>query len=377
MRLQLVVAAGVGALALLAAAPARADGTLAVRGVYYKERATRVMQPMLDGAFEAGERGLVTGHVLVDAITSASQSSGAVNTEPFTEKRYEGGIGYTHEGDGWKAGGDTKYSSEPDYKSFYLGARGELELAQKNATVGLGGGLGRDTISGGPASGLAQLMLQCKRGAAETPQCDLQTYSLFASASHILSRTAVVGVSADFVAMRGYMSNPYRSAIVGTGTSVGTVRERHPTDRNRTAVAASARYHVRATETTLVGLYRFYRDNWKLRAHTPELRAIQAVGDGIDATVRYRFHRQTKKAFFYEERYDMADEGDFLSDDVKLSKFTSHTLEAKVGLLGEVFELPDRWAGARFEAILQYVVQNNRFGNAVVAHAALTIPFTY
>ena len=83
MRLQLAVAVAAGALALLAAAPARADGTLAVRGVYYKERATRVMQPMLDGAFEAGERGLVTGHLLVDAITSASQSSGAVNTEPL------------------------------------------------------------------------------------------------------------------------------------------------------------------------------------------------------------------------------------------------------------------------------------------------------
>jgi hypothetical protein len=377
MRLQLAIAVGSALALALAAAPTHADGTLAVRGVYYKERATRVMQPMLDGAFEAGERGLVTGHLLVDAITSASQSSGAVNTEPFTEKRHEGGIGYTHQGDGWKVGGDTKYSSEPDYTSFYLGARGELELAQKNATVGVGGGLGRDTISGGPASGLAQLMLQCKLGAPETPECDLQTYALYVSASHVLSRTAVVGVSADFVAMRGYMSNPYRSAIVGTGTSVGTLRERHPTDRNRTAIAASARYHVRATDTTLVGSYRFYRDNWELRAHTPELRAIQEVGDGIDATLRYRLHRQTKKAFFYEERYEMADEDDFLSDDVKLSKFTSHTIEAKLGLLGEVFELPDRWASARFETILQYVVQNNRFGNAVVAHAALTIPYTY
>ena len=93
MRLQLAV---VAAIAAGAAAAARADGTLALRGVYYKERATRVMQPMLDAAVEAGERGLVTGHLLVDAITSASQSSGAVNTEPFTENRYEAGIGYAY-----------------------------------------------------------------------------------------------------------------------------------------------------------------------------------------------------------------------------------------------------------------------------------------
>jgi len=373
MRLQLALAL---ALALGAAAgTARADGTISMRGVYYKERATRVMQPMLDGMFEVGARGLVTGHFLVDAITSASSSSGAVNTEPFTENRYEAGAGYAHQLAGWKVGGEAKYSSEPDYQSLYLGGRGELELAQKNTVLGLGGGLGRDTISGGPASGLAQLMLQCEQDAPETPECNLKTYSLYASASQIVSRTAVVGVSADFSALRGYMSNPYRSAIVGSGTSVGTLRERHPTERNRTALAVFARYHVRQTATTLVGTYRFYRDDWKIRAHTPELRAVQQIGSGIDAAVRYRFHDQTKKAYFYEDRYVM--EQDFLSDDVKLSKFTSHTVEAKLGLLGEVFRLEGRWAGARLEAILQYIVQNNRFGNAVVAHAALTIPFIY
>src|SRR5205814_1980996 len=129
----------------------------------------RVMQPMLDGAFEAGERGLVTAHLLVDAITSASQSSGAVNAAPFNEQRYEGGAGYAHQLDGWKLGGEAKYSSESDYKSLFVGARSEIELAQKNTLLGLGGGLGQDTISGGPASGLAQLMLQCSQSAPETP----------------------------------------------------------------------------------------------------------------------------------------------------------------------------------------------------------------
>src|SRR5262245_16508749 len=111
MRLQLVMTAVVVAILAATALDARADGSLAMRGVYYKERATRVMQPMLDGTFEAGTSGLVTGHVLVDAITSASQSSGALNTEPFTENRYEGGVGYVHQLDTMKLGSDFKYSS--------------------------------------------------------------------------------------------------------------------------------------------------------------------------------------------------------------------------------------------------------------------------
>jgi hypothetical protein len=101
MRLQLVAAASL----VLVAAPARADGTLAVRGVYYKERATRVVQPMLDAMFDAGVHGVVTGHFLVDAITSASASSGADNAKPFTERRYEGGGGYSHEIDWLTVGG--------------------------------------------------------------------------------------------------------------------------------------------------------------------------------------------------------------------------------------------------------------------------------
>jgi len=89
MRLQLALAV-LAVLTLGAATPARGDGTLTMRGVYYKERATRVMQPMLDAMFDAGAHGIATGHFLVDAITSASASSGAADAAAFTEQRYEG-----------------------------------------------------------------------------------------------------------------------------------------------------------------------------------------------------------------------------------------------------------------------------------------------
>ena len=60
-----------------------------------------------------------------------------------------------------------------------------------------------------------------------------------------------------------------------------------------------------------------------------------------------------------------------------MSPYDGHLMEAKLGILGETFGLEGRWAGARFEGILEYIVQHNRFGNAVVAHAALTLPFEY
>ena len=377
MRLQLALA-----LVTATSAVVSADGTISARGVYYKEKATRVVQPMLDGMFEVGARGLVNAHFLVDAITSASQSAGAANATAFTENRVEGGAGYTHLVDdildGARIGGSLRYSTESDYKSFTVTARGEVDLAEKNTTLGLGGGYGRDTISGGAEGGLGQLMLQCEPGLAEQPECLLETYSVFASATQLVSKYALVGLTYDVTAMRGYQSNPYRSAIVG----MNTARETHPTSRDRHAIAVVGRYYFDATETAVIAKYRYYRDNWLERgavgagAHTPELRIIQQVGDTMDAALRYRFHTQLA-AFFYRDRYAVTPMNGFISDDVKLSAFRTHTVEAKLGMLGETFGLSGRWSAVRFEGILSYIAQDNRFGNAFVAHAAVTMPIEY
>ena len=72
MRLQLSLT-----VILLAASTAHADGVVEARTVYYKETATRVVQPMLDGMFDAGARGIVDAHLLVDAVSSASPGAGA------------------------------------------------------------------------------------------------------------------------------------------------------------------------------------------------------------------------------------------------------------------------------------------------------------
>jgi hypothetical protein len=140
----------------------------------------------------------------------------------------------------------------------------------------------------------------------------------------------------------------------------------------------SARYYVAPIATTLIGAYRYYRDTWQVHAHTPELRLVYDASTAVDLGFRYRYYSQDG-AYFYRDRYpaDDAAMAGYVSDDVKLSSFTGQAFEAKLGVLGEAFHATGRWAGARFEAILEYSIQNNRFGNAVIAHAALTIPFEY
>src|SRR5262249_14122874 len=156
-------------------------------------------------------------------------------------------------------------------------------------------------------------------------ECPLNTYALFTSASHLLSPKALVGISYDLAHQSGFTSNAYRSAI----TATGFVPERHPNERTRHAIAASARYYVPQSKTAFIGAYRYYWDNWDIHAHTPEVRVIQEVGRTAEASVRYRYYTQDA-AFFWAKRYGDPSMLEFITDDPKMSPFTGQLFEAKL-----------------------------------------------
>ena len=385
MRLQLALAGTLLALVAPLRRLAHADGSISQRDVYYKEKATRVIQPMLDAIFDAGARGLVSAHFLVDAITSASPGSGAANGTPFDERRYEFGGGYTHELDGprgsWvdkiRIGGDAKYSTESDYTSLYGGLRAEADVAQKNATIGAGVGYSADNADNAGAQGPMggpPLVCDSNKPTVTAASCDVDTFSFNASASQIISKNAVVAVTYDLLRTTGFQSNAYRTVV----TESGLLPESHPDERTRQAFAGSARIYVPASRTTFIPAYRYYTDNWAIHAHTPELRIVQEVGDHADATIRFRYYRQSA-AYFFQQRYGVVDPTmvHFITDDPKMSAYDGELMEAKLGIYGAEFGLSGNWAAARFEGILTYVVQNNRFGNAGVAQFAVTYPFDY
>ena len=355
-----------GALAALvvvaSAAPARGDGELTARGMYYKEKATRVIQPMLDATFEAGERGSGDAHFLVDAITSASAATGASGVA-FTERRYEAGLGYLRQLDRLRLGGRLRYSTEPDYQSMYGALRGELELFDKNLTLSLTLGAGNDTITNAGAPPMAQRI-----------EGKLTTLLGSVAASQLVSEHGVVGLSYDLIRLDGYQHNPYRVVIAG-GTIAG---ERHPDARTRHAVAASIKWFFPSATTTVIGQYRFYADTWDLHAHTPEVRVVKDVGEWITMGLRYRYHRQDA-AEFYRETYPSADPmvAPFISDDIKLSAFDGHLIGGRFEIAGGAISTVASLELARLELVTEYVVQHNRFGNALVSYVSLVLPFEY
>lgn len=357
-------AAMLATLALAATAtPARADGEVAVRGAYFKERATRVEQPMIDARFDAGDDAELDTHVLVDAITSASVSSGAA-ANPFTEHRWEFGGGYSRQLGNLRLGGVARYSTESDYRSVFGGVNGQLELADKNTTVGLAINGGHDNIDNAGLQG----------GLAPRIEGTLQTVMASASFSQILTPDLLIGVTYDFARLSGFQQNPYRTVVAGGVAE----RERHPTLRKRHAFFANAKGYLPATRSTLIAGYRFYFDDWGIKAHTPEVRLMQLLPREVALALRYRYYWQSK-ADFYKAVYDTNDPAiePYLSDDVKLSHFTGQTYGAQLDVpLSAIGFTGDR-GDIRATALFEYVIQNNRFGNGVIAQMALTVPFRY
>ena len=115
-------------------------------------------------------------------------------------------------------------------------------------------------------------------------------------------------------------------------------------------------------------------DDWGILAHTPEARVIQDVGDTVTFGLSYRYHRQ-RAADFWRATYTAVDA--YVSDDPKLARLTTHDLAAKLVVTGATLGLEGRWEALRGEAMIEYYVQSAAFGNAIIAHAALTIPFEY
>lgn len=342
---------------------AHADGELSMRGFYYKESATRVVQPMVDAELDAGENGTVEAHMLVDAITSASVASGAAATA-FTERRYEVGGSYIHELDVITVTGFARYSTEPDYKSVFGGVSGVLSLARDNATVGLALARGSDDITNDGA----------QTGMGDPIEGSLSTSMGSVSFSQVLSPQVIAAATYDLVYLDGFQENAYRTVVAG-----GVIGpERVPDTRLRHAMYGSVRAHVPTSSTTIIAGYRFYIDDWGIKAHTPEVRVVQEVGDDIVVHGRFRYYRQTA-ADFFKTIYDSNDPDvePFLTDDIKLSGFTGRTVGVKVDTSLGALGIRGDLARVRADVVLEHVTQNNRFGNAIVGMFGVTVPFEY
>ncbi len=381
MRLQLRRAAlGLAAaLSLTFSIPARGD-QVTVRGAYYREPSTRVIQPVVEVQKDLPDGFDIDAHYLVDAITSASAAAGTTVDSIFTEIRNEVGLAAGKTWDRTRATLAYRYSAESDYWSHGLGGSLSQRFWQDTATVALSLGVSLDTMS---ARG--------RTPACATPpstSCPLDSYFGGLGYTQVLSPVSIMQLSAETAYLRGFQGNLYR-LVPSLGYEVP------PNRRLRNAVAIRfAAYHP-ASSTGFQFHYRFYwdfypgnaetaDDPWLIRAHTFEVRLYHKLSRNLEARLLFREHLQNHADFWCDTNANPAcyQSGtvspSYYSTDPKLGGL--HTEYPEVKLLWDAERLRGvrfwGWfAAGTFEIGYGYYMQSDAFGNAHVLQAGYTMPY--
>lgn len=251
-------------------------------------------------------------HNHADMVTSASALS--TGGGEITDLRVEGALGARYDtaigGRPVRTGARVRVSTEPDYDSVSGVVRSEIELFDRNLTVALLGGFGRDTIS--PA--------EPPPGQRSKWPASHDRISAGVAVSQLLSPTLVLGAGISGAWQSGMLASPYRRALVRTSLFPEVV----PDARRRltgfaslsVALPGDLALHVRQ------GLY---ADDWGLVAWIPEAALALDVSERALVDVHYRMYRQTE-AWFYKATYPAPSA--LMSGDARLGPLREHAAGA-------------------------------------------------
>lgn len=351
---------------LLVATAARAEDRATVRGAYYRENSTKVVQPMVEVSKDLAHGFDVSVNGLVDAITSPSILTGVMGDNIYTEHRKEAGVSVGKTFDRTRVGLAYRQSREPDYISHAVGLTATQGIWENSGTLGLALAYSRDTIG---------------------PFLDKRLQVGFAAVSYEQAWSPVLNtqVGYELSYLNGFVCNVYDADPRGRAVC--------PKERIRhVGVARLARYFPEVS-SGIQAHYRVYFDQWGrsgenawgLAAHTVEGRLYLDATQNLEIRVGYRFHTQGTAHFPWCQ-----DNPSVLDPDCPPEIRVYHTGDEKFRVLHTHFtELKLTWearplatvpvlawfAAGAFELSYGRYLQTTHYGHAHLLQSGYSIPF--
>lgn len=247
----------------------------------------------------------LTGQVYIDAVSNASVDV-VTTASPYKERRNEFSLGldYAVRDSNLTLGVST--SKEPDYRADAL----SFDVAQE--TFG----------------GMTTVNLGFTRGADKVGQ---KSIGFFDQAKHwqyrvgvtqILTPQWLASLNLEAISDSGYLGNPYRAArMFGAAVPENLPRTRSSRALNLRAIGDLGRRDaVRAS-------YRYFWDNWQLKAHTLEAGYSRYVGESFLFDGFLRHYKQDKASFYSD---DAQSQQTFVTRNRQLGSYDGNTLGGKV-----------------------------------------------
>jgi hypothetical protein len=172
------------------------------------------------------------------------------------------------------------YSTEDDYKSKAGGLTLRHATPDQNTTFTIGVGYSSDEIS--PTTG---------------PQFteEKTTTDFIAGITQVLTPNDVAQANVYYARQSGYLTDPYK-AFWGV--------DKRPDSRSQWAALFRWNHFFEGLDATLRSSYRYYGDDWNVRAHTVQFEWAQSLPYGLIITPSFRYTTQSAAEFYYDPIYD-------------------------------------------------------------------------
>jgi hypothetical protein len=237
------------------------------------------------------------------------------------------------------AGVTVSYSHERDYRSAGLGLSGSYNFDHQLDTVSAGLGFTGNTIE--PTDG------DSVRFPDRIAKAHSHEFSAFAGITRVVNVNTQIETSVNYTQQAGYLSDPYKLAYVGGNL----LPDERPDGRRELAWLTRLRYYVPAADAALHLDYRYYADDWKVRAHTVDVAWYQQLPQGWQVVPRVRWYSQSQADFYAP--YYVAEPGNYLvSSDYRLSPYGALSLGVEAAKTFHSWTLSARYenyrSGSRF-----------------------------
>lgn len=315
------LAAGAGALA---ARGAHAQSQIDAKLLYYKESGgrTQVINPLVNVHQDLGDAwgtldlllaydtisgaSPTGGYPSVDVTTSASGrtiAGGSLPLATYNDQRKSVGLAWGRKFGSHLPSIDVSYSKENDYTARSVGLSDAWTFAGGRGTLHGGVNFSSDVVA--PVTN--NLELPKKQ----------QGFAL--GGTWILGERDLLDLSASLMRQSGYLDDPYKIVPVGIpGNFVETPEHRPDTRQRRAIVGKYGHYYLWGG--ALKATYRYYWDDWSVKAHTLEVVYDHRLNEDWLVSPTVRLYTQTAASFWANT---LAAKQEFMSSDYRLAAFSS------------------------------------------------------
>jgi hypothetical protein len=224
----------------------------------------KITEPILWGRATLAEVWEVQASAAVDIITGASpqlvsNASGrpvqTITGASISDRRTTGDVKVARRFGDFTLAASRAISKEVDYRSHAFGVEARLDLDQRNTTLVAGFGKSNDRVGS-------------RTDARLDERRDTREYLV--GGTRVLSPVALVQSTLSVARGKGWYNDPYKFTLTFyPGSELPAfVPDARPDRRDTLAWLTRYRQHFPSAGGTLQADYRFYRDDWGIRAHT-------------------------------------------------------------------------------------------------------------